>query len=73
MRTPCPCGLPHDYTKCCGPHIAGVTPAPTSEALMRSRYTAYTLALEPYLLATWHPDTRPAALNLNAEQTPPAN
>jgi SEC-C motif domain protein len=28
---------------------------------MRSRYSAYVLNLEPYLLATWHPDTRPAA------------
>lgn len=26
---------------------------------MRSRYAAYVLGLEPYLLATWHPDTRP--------------
>ncbi len=34
---------------------------------MRSRYTAYTLADETYLLATWHPDTRPARLDLDAE------
>ena len=26
---------------------------------MRSRYTAYTLKDEPYLLSTWHPSTRP--------------
>ena len=31
---------------------------------MRSRYTAFALGLESYLLDTWHPDTRPAALNL---------
>jgi SEC-C motif-containing protein len=31
---------------------------------MRSRYSAYVLGLEDYLLQTWHPDTRPAALNL---------
>jgi SEC-C motif-containing protein len=31
---------------------------------MRSRYSAYVLKLEPYLLATWHPDTRPATLDL---------
>lgn len=31
---------------------------------MRSRYTAYVLKLEAYLLATWHPNTRPQALNL---------
>jgi SEC-C motif-containing protein len=34
---------------------------------MRSRYTAYTLALENYLLATWHPSTRPCALGLAEE------
>ncbi len=31
---------------------------------MRSRYCAYVRGDEPYLLATWHPDTRPAALGL---------
>lgn len=41
--------------------------APTAEALMRSRYTAYVLKLEDYLLQTWHADTRPAALNLSAD------
>lgn len=34
---------------------------------MRSRYTAYVLKLEDYLLQTWHADTRPAALNLNVD------
>ncbi len=33
--------------------------APTAEALMRSRYAAYVLGLGDYLLATWHPGTRP--------------
>ena len=32
---------------------------------MRSRYSAYVLALEPYLLATWHASTRPASLALD--------
>lgn len=31
---------------------------------MRSRYTAYTLDLETYLLSTWHPETRPSSLDL---------
>lgn len=31
---------------------------------MRSRYSAYVLKLEDYLLATWHHTTRPAALDL---------
>ena len=34
---------------------------------MRSRYSAYVLGLEAYLLATWHPSTRPAALDLAGE------
>ena len=34
---------------------------------MRSRYTAYVLGLEDYLLQTWHPDTRPSSLDLAKE------
>ncbi len=34
---------------------------------MRSRYTAYTLGREDYLMATWHPTHRPDALNLAAD------
>jgi SEC-C motif-containing protein len=34
---------------------------------MRSRYTAYVLGNESYLLATWHASTRPAILHLDAE------
>lgn len=36
---------------------------------MRSRYSAFVLRLSDYLLQTWHPDTRPATLELpEAEQ-----
>jgi len=31
---------------------------------MRSRYCAYALGLADYLLATWHPTTRPPDLDL---------
>ena len=37
---------------------------------MRSRYTAYVLGDEAYLLATWHPETRPRSLDLAAEAGP---
>jgi SEC-C motif-containing protein len=37
---------------------------------MRSRYSAYVLGLEDYLQATWHPDTRPATLDLHATPRP---
>lgn len=40
--------------------------APDAEKLMRSRYSAYVLGREDYLLATWHADTRPADLDLHA-------
>ncbi len=32
---------------------------------MRSRYSAYVLDLTDYLLATWHPSTRPAKIEPN--------
>jgi SEC-C motif-containing protein len=37
---------------------------------MRSRYTAYTLGKEDYLLATWHPESRPQKLDLGAVPRP---
>jgi SEC-C motif-containing protein len=37
---------------------------------MRSRYCAFVLGLEDYLLATWHRSTRPAALNLASAPQP---
>lgn len=61
----CPCGSNHSYEACCGPFLAGVDSVQSAEQLMRSRYTAFTRANEAYLLATWHPSTRPAALTLN--------
>ena len=64
---PCPCGS-QNYTDCCGRYHGGV-PTPDAAALMRSRYSAYVLRLEDYLLATWHPDTRPTMLDLKADNT----
>jgi len=64
--TLCPCESGKPYSKCCEVFHLG-TPAPTAEALMRSRYTAYVLGLEDYLLKTWHPDTRPESLDFTGE------
>ena len=61
--THCPCGNPRAYGDCCGRFHTGTT-ADTAQRLMRSRYSAHVLRLEDYLLATWHPSTRPAALAL---------
>ncbi|WP_437043300.1 YchJ family protein [Streptomyces sp. enrichment culture] len=60
----CPCGLPGAYEKCCGRHHAGAA-APTAEALMRSRYSAFVERDEAYLLRTWHPRTRPARVDFD--------
>lgn len=32
---------------------------------MRSRFSAFVLGLSDYLLASWHPSTRPATLELD--------
>ena len=66
----CPCGSGESLDSCCGAFLAGAVPAPTAEALMRSRYVAYALELAPYLLATWHASTRPASLSLETEPRP---
>lgn len=67
--TPCPCGSGQALTECCGRYFDGGVIAPTAETLMRSRYTAYALQREDYLLATWHASTRPRELGL-AEEVP---
>ncbi|WP_431475522.1 YchJ family protein [Massilia eburnea] len=59
-KTPvgCPCGGP-SFETCCRPFIEGKALPESAEQLMRSRYSAYTLQNEPYLLSTWHESTRP--------------
>ncbi|MER6409897.1 YchJ family protein [Streptomyces humidus] len=60
----CPCGRSEPYGACCGRYHAGTVTAPTAEALMRSRYSAFVRGDVPYLLRTWHPRTRPELLEL---------
>ena len=64
----CPCGSGDDYGACCGLYVGGEHHAPTAEKLMRSRYTAFAKAESDYLLATWHPDTRPSRVRLDPQQ-----
>jgi SEC-C motif-containing protein len=61
--TPCPCDAARRYAACCGRWHTGLQhlQAPTAEALMRSRYSAFVLGLTDYLADTWHPSTRPVA------------
>ncbi|MGE4424263.1 MAG: YchJ family protein [Pseudodesulfovibrio sp.] len=56
MSNQCPCGSGLELSKCCGPYISGEAVAPTAEALMRSRYTAYVLKELDYLKATLAPE-----------------
>ncbi len=58
----CPCGG-GAYAACCGRFHAGEA-ASTAEQLMRSRYSAYVLNDNAYLLQSWHASTRPAAAEL---------
>jgi SEC-C motif-containing protein len=61
----CPCGSGRPYADCCGPFIEGTALPQTAEALMRSRYTAYTRRNGAYLTDTWHPTTRRKELGLD--------
>lgn len=61
---PCPCGSARPCEDCCGRLHAGAV-AETAEQLMRSRYSAHVLGAHDYLLATWHPSTRPPASSLD--------
>lgn len=65
----CPCGSGRDYEACCEPCLKGKIHAATAEQLMRSRYTAYVMHDEGYLLATWHGSTRPQQLDPDTTET----
>jgi len=67
LETSCPCGSNKNYNDCCGRYLDGIETPSAAETLMRSRYIAYTLLREDYLLATWHQSTRPKQLNLKDE------
>lgn len=53
----CPCGSSLDDDACCARYHRGEA-APTAEALMRSRYTAYVRGEIDYLVETHDPATR---------------
>lgn len=64
----CPCDSGKAFDECCGRYINAQASAPTAEALMRSRYTAYVIDDEHYLTKTWHASTRPEKLSLRDSQ-----
>ena len=52
--TKCYCGSLNAFQACCEPFIKGTQKAPTAEALMRSRYSAYVVQAADYLIETTH-------------------
>lgn len=64
----CPCGSGATFADCCRPlhrgRGSGRVTAPTAERLMRSRFSAFAVGDVAYLLTSWHPSTRPSALEL---------
>lgn len=56
--TNCYCGSGTSFHQCCQPYISGTDKAPTAEALMRSRYSAYAVHNADYLWETTLPKKR---------------
>jgi SEC-C motif-containing protein len=67
IKTPCPCGSNRAYDDCCGRCHRGEL-ARDAESLMRSRYSAFVLRDEPYLLQSWHASTRPPNIAFDPAQ-----
>jgi SEC-C motif-containing protein len=71
LAVACPCGQRDArgqalaLSACCGRYLDQGLSAPDAQQLMRSRYSAFVLQRPSYLLATWHPSTRPADLSLD--------
>ena len=62
---PCPCGLLASSGQCCQRFLRGDESPKTAEQLMRSRYCAFVVCDQAYLLATWHEKTRPSKVRFN--------
>lgn len=50
----CYCGSFLTFKNCCEPYLKNQKKAPTAEALMRSRYTAFAIGDADYLIQTTH-------------------
>ncbi|OAN50322.1 hypothetical protein A6A04_02690 [Paramagnetospirillum marisnigri] len=66
--TDCPCGSGRSYADCCEPFITGAAIPPTPEALMRSRYSAFTVVNIDYLHDTLAVDQRHDFVRADAEK-----
>ena len=54
----CPCGSGLALAACCAPYHEGKALPPTAEAVVRSRFSAFSLGCFEYLVETTHPDFR---------------
>jgi SEC-C motif-containing protein len=55
----CPCGINKNYINCCEIAHNDLSAVQTAAQLMRSRYTAFTMANGDYLMKSHHSTTRP--------------
>lgn len=62
-NTPCPCHSGKKYKQCCQAYHKGILPS-NALKLMRSRYSAYSLACIEYIIATTHPNNPDATIAL---------
>jgi len=68
-RSLCHCGSGEAFALCCQPYLIGDALPTIAEQLMRSRYSAYVIGNEAYILKTWHQSTRPEHLDLQSNHT----
>lgn len=64
----CLCGSGQKYEDCCGPLHSGRKKAMTAEQLMRSRFTAYAMGKDQYLIDTWDKTKSPDKVNFSGDQ-----
>lgn len=67
IKNTCICGRDKYYEECCGAIHRDIRQAITAEDLMRSRFTAFTLAKGDFLMKSQHSETRVLADQKNIE------
>lgn len=63
----CLCGSTKHFETCCEPFLSLQKKPDTAEQLMRSRYSAFVLRNERYLLDTWQADNRPKNITFDQQ------
>lgn len=68
LSCPCQTGAktPILFSNCCQKYIENIEQAKTAEQLMRSRYSAFVMEDEAYLLRSWHASTRPPSITFDS-------